>query len=127
MEMKCKACRLYSACVSLSPSPSSPIYLCMCVCVRHSWLESRCADCQSVESGRTYCQQLLSSADSSIYEYICVYVCVRTHREGDRDTQRERDSDRDRDMQMEALRVVFIESLNSFVINILKVRSDPAN
>lgn len=30
-------------------------------------------------------------------------------------------------MQIEAVRVVFIESLNSFVINILKVRSDPAN
>lgn len=55
-------------------SPSLYLSVCVCVCVRHSWLESRCADCQSVESGRTYCQQLLSSADSSIYEYIYIYI-----------------------------------------------------
>lgn len=53
------------------------------------------------------------------------YVCLDIHT--DTYTYTETETDTSRDMQIEAVRVVFIESLNSFVINILKVRSDPAN
>lgn len=53
------------------------------------------------------------------------YVSLDIHT--DTYTYTETETDTSRDMQIEAVRVVFIESLNSFVINILKVRSDPAN
>lgn len=72
--------------------------VCACVCMSDTVGLEVAADCQSVESGRTYCQQLLSSADSSIYEYICicerVYMPANTHTEGDR--QRRRQSKRQR-------------------------------
>lgn len=56
---------------------------------------------------------------------VCIngYICLQIHTHTDTETE----PDTDRDMQIEAERVVFIESLNSFVINILQVRSDPAN
>lgn len=107
------------------------VAMCVCVCL-HVWETQLAvglevvADCQSVKSARTYCQQLLSSADNSIY--IGVYVCVykRVCMPGSTHTHTETETDTTRDMQIEAVRVVFIESLNSFVINILKVHSDPA-
>lgn len=54
---------------------STCVYVCLHVCETQLAVGMEvAADCQSVKSGRTYCQQLLSSADNSIY--IGVYVCV---------------------------------------------------
>lgn len=91
MEMKCKACRLCFMLRTYSMWVCQCVCLCVCVCLHVCETQLAvglevAADCQSVKSPRTYCQQLLSSADNSIYigVYVCVYkrVCMPgyTHR-----------------------------------------------